>query len=80
MATMTREKAAAWLRQVNGRTMRNQTPDDDDASWVSLVRVPTSSGLGGSTLIVAFGPTMEEATRAAEERWHALWRAAGPAN
>lgn len=80
MATMTRDKAAIWLRQVNGHTMRNSTPAEDGDSWVSLVRVPTGSGLGGSTLIVAFGPTMEDATRAAEERWHALWRASGPAN
>jgi hypothetical protein len=76
---MTRSEAATWLRQIKGETLRNAGATDMMDAWISLVRVPAGTG-GTGTLIVAFGATMEDATTAAEERWHALWRAAGPAN
>jgi hypothetical protein len=76
---MNRREAATWLRQVKGETLRNAGSLDDADLWISLVRVPAGTGQTG-TLIVAFGATMEEATEAAEERWHALWRAGGRTN
>jgi len=73
---MTTNEAATWLAQVDGTRMRNPNGDDPTAAWVILVRAPAPGPLP-ERLIIAFGPTVEEATAEARQEWQELWRAYG---
>jgi hypothetical protein len=76
---MTPSEAASWLDQVDGQRMRNPNADDPSTTWIVLVRAPDEGPREGK-LIVCFGPTLVEATAAAEAEWQQIWRSFGPSH
>lgn len=72
-----RERAVAWIQQVDGRLFRTPKRAENDAgknAWVAVVRVPAATGAQRGKLIVALGGTLEEAAGAAEQQWQTLWK------
>ena len=69
---MTPEEALGWLRQVKGQLYHNKPHPSGNRAWVAVVRTPRN-GTHNGKLIVALGPSMEEAAAAAENQWQALW-------
>ncbi len=70
---MTADEAAAWLRQVGGELYRTPRSYGEGEAWVAVVR-PPAVGARRGPLIVALGGNVLEATTAAAEQWHQLWR------
>ncbi len=69
---MTEQEALRWLRQVDGAVYHNRHDGDEDNTWVAVVRTPPAPGNLGK-IIMAFGPSVEEAACAAEEQWQQEW-------
>jgi hypothetical protein len=68
---MAPDDALAWLRRMNGQLYRNNPHPSGKNAWVAVVRAPRPGNSAG-TLIIALGPTMEEAARAAAGRWQRM--------
>ncbi|MBW1687879.1 MAG: hypothetical protein JRS35_22825 [Deltaproteobacteria bacterium] len=69
---MTPEEALGWLRQVKGQLYRNNRHSSGTQAWVAVVRTPSNGSRNGK-LIIALGPSMEEAAAAAEGQWQQIW-------
>ena len=69
----TPEEAVQWLRNVDGQLYKSGRTPAGEQTWVAVVRTPRS-GTKSAKLIIAMGETLLEATSAAEEQWHTIWR------
>lgn len=69
---MTTEEAFCWIEQVDAQVFHNkeETPEN---KWVAVVRAPGSMPDPIDHVILAFGESFVEATRAAEEQWQSHW-------
>ena len=73
---MTRDEALDWIQQVDGKLYQNPRKANDIDEWIAVVRTPTQ-GPWGRKVIIASGPTLQQATSAAEQRWNELWEKLG---
>lgn len=74
---MTFDEALEWIQQVDGRLYQNPHKADEPDAWVAVIRTPQSLQ-APARVIVAAGPTLQQATSSAECEWNRLWEELGP--
>ncbi len=61
-------RAAAWLREVDGRLMRKREDPDGPEGWVAIVKTPAATAKR-SQVILGFGDSPVAAVSTAREAW-----------
>jgi hypothetical protein len=76
---MTFDEALDWIQQVDGTLYQNPRKSDQDDEWIAVIPTPLSVP-GRGRVIITSGPTLQQATSAAERQWNHLWEKLGPAH